>query len=277
VTRTRRHLVSKGGLLVVVLAAAALLSACLPPPPPPAPTAPRAAFTKGFDACAAPSLSTMSTWKASSPYDTVGVYIGGVNRGCAQPNLTASWVSSVHAQGWKLLPVWVGPQASCTTLSGTTKLSSDPFGAFVQGVTEADAAAAAAQRLGLGWLAPVYADIEGYTRGGACTTSVQQFADGWVRELNTYGYLGAMYSSLCSGILDMAASATTSSRVPLNAIWAAAWNNTQAVYGFGAPCSLSDSLWSNRQRVHQYSGGHNETYGGVTINIDSNAVDAPTG
>ena len=41
------------------------------------------------------------------------------------------------------------------------------------------------------------------------------------------------------------------------------------------PCSLPDSMWANHQRVHQYIGGHNESYGGVTINIDTNAVDAP--
>jgi hypothetical protein len=35
-------------------------------------------------------------------------------------------------------------------------------------------------------------------------------------------------------------------------------------------------MWANHQRVHQYTGGHNESYGGVTINIDSNAVDGPT-
>src|SRR5882757_6110715 len=32
---------------------------------------------KGFDACAAPSSTAMSNWKASSPYSAVGVYIGG--------------------------------------------------------------------------------------------------------------------------------------------------------------------------------------------------------
>ncbi len=64
---------------------------------------------------------------------------------------------------------------------------------------------------------------------------MQQFADGWVRQLNARGYLGGMYSSLCSGILDMQASVNTSDRVPLNAVWVAAWNNTPTVYGFGAP------------------------------------------
>ena len=34
----------------------------------------------------------MSAW-AGSPYRAIGVYIGGLNRGCSQPNLTASWVS----------------------------------------------------------------------------------------------------------------------------------------------------------------------------------------
>jgi hypothetical protein len=30
------------------------------------------------------------------------------------------------------------------------------------------------------------------------------------------------------------------------------------------------------QRVHQFKGGHDETWGGVTINVDSNAVDGDT-
>jgi hypothetical protein len=32
--------------------------------------------------------------------------------------------------------------------------------------------------------------------------------------------------------------------------------------------------WSNHQRLHQYQGGHDATYGGVTLNIDSDYVDA---
>jgi hypothetical protein len=219
----------------------------------------------------------MSKWKTSSPYTNVGVYLGGSNRACAQPNLTSSWVSSVWAQGWKLLPIWVGPQASCTTLGNATKLSSDGFTAFLQGISEAQAAADAAQKLGLGWLTPIYYDMEGYTRGGACSASVQAFSDGWMRQLNSRGFRGAMYSSLCSGILDVAASVSDPTKVALNAVWIAAWNNSPTIFGFGAPCALSDSLWKDHQRVHQYSGGHNESYGGVTINIDSNAVDGPTG
>ena len=36
---------------------------------------------------------------------------------------------------------------------------------------------------------------------------------------------------------------------------------------------MSDSLWADHQRVHQYKGGHKETWGGVTINVDSDYVD----
>ena len=45
---------------------------------------------KGFDACTAPSAATMATWLRLSPYRAVGVYIGGSDRACAQPALTAS-------------------------------------------------------------------------------------------------------------------------------------------------------------------------------------------
>ena len=40
---------------------------------------------------------------------------------------------------------------------------------------------------------------------------------------------------------------------------------------------LRDTSWADHQRVHQYRGGHNETHGGVTINIDSNWLDVGRG
>ena len=40
---------------------------------------------------------------------------------------------------------------------------------------------------------------------------------------------------------------------------------------------VSDAIWANHQRVHQYRGGHRETWGGVTINIDSNFIDLGAG
>ena len=259
-------------LIVLALGAVGLLAACVPPPPPPPPPP---VVTKGFDACAAPSTTTMSAWRVS-PYTSVGIYIGGANRGCAQPNLPKTWVTSVTGQGWKLLPIWVGPQAPCTTLGSTTKISADAGQATGQGSAQATAAANAADALGFTWLAPIYFDMEAYPRGGVCTIAVQNFVNGWVIGLNQRGYRAGFYSSLCSGILDEAAVASSPAWTPLNAVWIAAWNSTPNIFGFGAPCTLSNTLWSNHQRVHQYLGGHDESYGSVTINIDSNAVDGAT-
>ena len=150
----------------------------------------------------------MQTWWRSSPFTSVGIYIGGANRGCAQPNLTAPWVNTVIAQGWRLLPIWVGPQAPCSTLS-TTKLSLSVPTATNQGLAEGKAAADRAAALGLGWLAPVYYDMESYPAGGACSKAVQAFTNGWTYALNQRGYLAGYYSSLCSGIADQAATVTS--------------------------------------------------------------------
>jgi hypothetical protein len=36
---------------------------------------------------------------------------------------------------------------------------------------------------------------------------------------------------------------------------------------------LSNNLWSDHQRIRQYTGGHNETWGGVTLNLDCDVID----
>src|SRR6185503_18883346 len=78
-----------------------------------------------FDACKAPSSATLQAWQAS-PYRAVGIYIGGTNRACAQPNLTSQWVSDTTASGWSLLPLYVGLQAPCISQSGLAKVSTTP-------------------------------------------------------------------------------------------------------------------------------------------------------
>ncbi len=39
---------------------------------------------------------------------------------------------------------------------------------------------------------------------------------------------------------------------------------------------MPTAAWSNHQRLRQYLGSHNETYGHVTINVDSDYIDGPT-
>ena len=68
----------------------------------------------GFDQCLAPSQSAMNTWLKTSPFLAAGIYIAGDSRGCRQqPNLTPKWVRTQLRKGWRLLPITLGPQASC--------------------------------------------------------------------------------------------------------------------------------------------------------------------
>lgn len=65
---------------------------------------------EGFDACTAPGQTAMDAWRDDSDYGAVGVYIGGVNRACAQSRLTAGWLRTQYANGWRFFPLYVGRQ-----------------------------------------------------------------------------------------------------------------------------------------------------------------------
>ncbi|HEY2772333.1 MAG TPA: DUF1906 domain-containing protein [Solirubrobacteraceae bacterium] len=221
----------------------------------------------GFDACAAPSTSAMSAW-GSSPYRAVGIYIGGANEGCAQPNLNAGWVTTETDAGWHLIPTYVGLQAP-GACGGCAVISSSQ--AAVQGAAAAQDAVTNAQALGIGAGNPIYDDMEGYSRGGTSTKSVLAFLSAWTSKLHALGYVSGVYSSGDSGIADLAAEQGTGYLEP-DDIWTARWNNQQNT----ADPQVASTEWANHQRLHQYSGGHNATYGGVTINIDSNYLDGAT-
>lgn len=215
----------------------------------------------------------MQAW-LSSPFRSIGVYLGGDNRGCSQPTLNASWVSTVGNEGWHLAPLYVGLQAPCTFATRVSVINNTiPNAAHVQGVASADDAINEANGLGLGAGTPIYFDMEAYNSGDAfCVSIVRDFVNGWVSELNARGYLAGYYSSSASGIRDQAQVALNPAFAHPNAIWFANWNNRGSV--FGDPF-FSDGLWSNHQRLHQYAGGHVECWGGTCIDIDSNIDDGP--
>lgn len=222
----------------------------------------------GFDACTAPSTTALNAWSAS-PYRALGIYLGGVNRACADGNLNASWVTSTLAAGWSLLPLYVGLQAPCVSSAKLAKISSNLTTAANQGRAAADDAVSLTGKFGLPGGTPIYFDMEGYsTTNASCTKVVQSFVTAWVDEVRAQGFVAGVYGSASSTIRDIA---TLGSSLP-DAAWIANWNGVEGV--FGDPY-VSDSLWANHQRVHQYKGGHKETWGGVTINIDSNYVDGP--
>jgi hypothetical protein len=220
----------------------------------------------GFDACTAPASATLNAWTAS-PYRALGIYLGGVNRACGDGNLSASWVSTTLASGWSLLPLYVGLQAPCISQTRLQRISSNATTATNQGAAAADDAVAKASSFGLPSGSPVYFDMEGYGSGSAaCTKSVQSFVVGWVNRLRADGFVPGVYGSAASTIRDVSALGAATP----DAIWIANWNGVEGV--FGDPY-VSDSVWANHQRVHQYKGGHKETWAGVSINIDSDYVD----
>jgi hypothetical protein len=222
----------------------------------------------GFDACAAPSSRAMSAWSAS-PYRAIGVYIGGLNRGCSQPNLTASWVAAQTAAGWHLIPTYVGLQAPTTSCSSCARLS--PGSAALQGGAAASDAVNQARIAGIGAGSPIYFDMESYTRTASASSATLTFLAAWTSRLHALGYDSGVYSSSASGIADLVSRLASPYSHP-DDIWIANWNGRATATDPYVPASA----WSDHQRIHQYRGGHDETYGGVTINIDNNYVEGAT-
>jgi Domain of unknown function (DUF1906) len=222
----------------------------------------------GFDACTTPSSKAMAAW-GESPYRAVGVYIGGVNRACSQPNLTASWVAAQTEAGWHLIPTYVGLQAPTSSCSSCAKLSSSQ--ATAQGSAAALDAVEEAGAAAMGPGSPIYFDMESYSQTSSASAATLAFLEAWTQKLHALGYLSGVYSSSASGIEDLAGQIGTGYELP-DHIWVANWNGQQNT----ADPVLPASAWSPHRRIHQYRGGHNETYGGVTINIDNDYVDAGT-
>ncbi len=265
-TRSRHGKISKGG--AVAACAAIVLALATGAAPGSAASGVKATAFSGyaFDACNAPKPETLQAWLAS-PYRALGIYIGGTNRACANAQLSATWVAGAVSSGWNLIPIYVGLQAPCVGKSGLVKI--DPTAAAAQGTQAADDALADSTLLGLPSGSPIYLDMEAYSLDKpACTQAVQAFVGSWVAELHAQGLLAGVYGSAASTIRDMQA-LTATSTAP-DDVWIADWNGQQSV--FGDPY-VSDAYWTNHQRLHQYQGGHRESWGGITIDVDSSIVD----
>ena len=221
----------------------------------------------GFDSCSTPSTGAMSAW-AASPFRGIGVYIGGTNMACSQSNLSSAWVSHQSAAGWHLMPIYVGLQAPSNSC-GCAAISSAAAGA--QGTAAANDAITRAESIGLGPGNPIYYDMEGYNRGSGTSATVMRFLGAWTTQLHAAGFTSGVYSSADSGIQDLVAKQGTGYQEP-DDIWIANWNGAQNT----ADSNVPSSDWAAHQRVHQFRGGHNDTYGGVTINIDDDYLDGAT-
>jgi uncharacterized protein YraI len=224
-----------------------------------------------FDTCTAPPLTSLAAWKGTSPYIGVNIYFGGRNRGCAQPQLTASWVRGATAAGWSLVPTYFGDQPFC--VYGTKPFRYTATTAAAQGRADGADAVAKARALGLLAGSALYADVEHYNRAATgCTAAVRTYVSEWTRTLHRSGYLAGIYAHQDSGVRDLAASYNWTILARPDAIWMARFDLVASLVSWP---TAGNTLWAEWQRAKQYRGSHNETYGGVTINIDNDLIRGP--
>jgi hypothetical protein len=223
----------------------------------------------GWDACAIGSTANTQAWFNSSSYWNIGLYLGGSSYGTGCTRWTDAQFNDIINQGWDALPLWVGPQAPCTGFP--SRFSLDPATAFEQGRSQA---LFAFDKISvLGWdveNAPLIYDLEGFdTTNAACLEAARQFISGWVQNLhNPPAQRAGVYGSVCGSALAQFAGIAN---VP-DFIYGAHYSgnpNTAVMSCVGA------GLWVNNQRHKQYLGPHNETWGGVTLNIDTNCSNGP--
>ena len=246
----------------------------------------KVAVGQGFDQCEIPGNAALDAWRDSSPYNVVNLYIGGSARACSNRALTYSKVSYMYNNGWTFIPTWVGPQASCTDYR--SRMSADPVVAYQEGVDNANQAMAKMYELGLtdanGHGGVVYYDLEYYVGDTACQNATRSFFEGWNARLHQLGALSGAYGASChywstnNPPQNLSNLANLTNR--LDAVWIAKYISTPYFYNpsvsvWGIASCFPDSLWAQNQRLRQYTGGHNETWGGYTINIDSNVLQGP--
>ena len=241
----------------------------------------------GFDQCLAPTQRTMDTWLRHSPFLAIGIYISGDSRACRdQPNLTPTWISTQLANGWRLLPIALGPQASCQPrfprYADDFRINPAPganglYGvAQGQGSTEADNNVDDAIALGIAPGSTLWYDLEGFDLDNThCRESALRFIHGWSTRVLARGFVPGMYSSAGSGIkmVDDARVQRPGQLTLPSQIWIARWDgvpDTSTSY-------VREDGWRPGGRIKQYRGGHDETWGGVRINIDSNYLDLGRG
>jgi hypothetical protein len=220
---------------------------------------------RGFDKCWSLGASQMDDVANQGPYWTVGVYIGGLNVGVCNTNVSYSWVSHNGYIGWGFLPIYVGRFAPCYNSINHYKISTDPNTAKTQAYNAVKDAESIASNFGFTQGTVIYLDMEAYdTSNSSCRSIVNTYVNEWVRTLKADGYRAGVYGSSCgSAVNDWAYNAT-----PPDDVWIAEWNGKADVY---AVSCVNNGFWVYNQRHHQYSLNTRLTYGsanGEVVNED---------
>lgn len=235
----------------------------------------RTSLNRGFDKCTAGTIAQMQTWWNSSPLYDSNIYISGRNRGCSQGQLNANWVNQVSTMGWGLIPTIVGYQSPCSVCTTCQKHSSDTATAETQGRGEADIAVTDAANLGLTAGSILYYDMERYDETGStpgCRAASTAFLKGWTERIRELNYRSGTYGSPRNAIDDWQFMPAASR---MEAVWMARWDNIPSVWTYLSFANFPTNVWDNHQRIKQWQAPHDETWGGVTFNIDGNLADGP--
>lgn len=234
----------------------------------------RTSLNRGFDKCTNGTVAQMRLWWDNSYFFDANIYMSGRNRGCSQ-TLTAAWVDQVSAMGWGLIPTIVGYQSPCSVCTTCQKHSTDPVTAETQGRGEADIAVADANTIGLTVGSILYYDMERYDETVStpgCRVSTTAFLKGWTERVRELGYVSGTYGSPRNAIDDWQFMPPASR---MDAVWMARWDNIPSVWTYVSFANFPNNVWANSQRIKQWQAPHNETWGGVTFNIDGNIADGP--
>jgi uncharacterized protein YraI len=114
--------------------------------------------------------------------------------------------------------------------------------------------------------------MEYYPPGVAtCRTAVLAFLSAWTSQIHRLGYVAGVYAQLYSGAADLASVYGSTSYARPDALWVARYDLDPGLTGWAG---IPDKDWTQHQRAKQYRGGHDETYGGVTLNIDNDQFNA---
>ena len=187
---------ARSAAAAAVLAVAVVLAPCRPAAAEPNPVTPGDFRGYGFDQCLAPTQQAMDVWLNHSPFLSVGIYISGNSRACrSQPNLTPRWIGTQLRKGWRLLPITLGPQASCSdrfprydddpVIDGRPGRNDNfPF-ARRQGRAEAAKAVDAAKALGIAPRSTLWYDLEAFDDDNyRCRESALAFLSAWTNKLH---------------------------------------------------------------------------------------------
>ncbi|MEV1022348.1 glycoside hydrolase domain-containing protein [Streptomyces sp. NPDC050264] len=223
---------------------------------------------RAFDTCTAPSAAAMKAWHTGF-YGAAAVYMGGKNRGCAQPNLTKSWVKTVNSQGWKLIPLYVGAQPPCQT--GTRNEKMTTTNAASLGTADGKDAVAKATALGMKTGSALYLDMEPYDiENASCNKAVLTYVRAFDKVLRGKIYRAGYYGFSSSSAAAIA-TATDRTDLPGN-LWYAKWDKVNTTT---SDWPWAKTLYTNHSRAHQYMVNSKEKRGAYTITVDRDAWDAP--